>query len=417
MKAELILGGIGDLATVARGPVPRVGDCAADLARIDGAALAIDGGRFVFVGTARRARREVTLRSGGRALDLGGAAVVPGFVDAHTHLLFAGDRADELADRVHGATYRELARRGGGIYSTVRRTRHASDARLLSEAGARLGRMALNGTTTVEVKSGYALDHGGELRLLLLVPRLARRSGMRLVPTYLGAHAYPPGPPGSRPRYVRSILERTLPAVARARLAKFCDVFCEPGFFDLATSERILRRAASLGLGLKIHAEEFVRSGGAALATRLRVRSAEHLLEASPRDRAGLARAKVIAVLLPLTPLTSTQGARSPGREMVDARVPVALGSDLSPNSWVESMPLVIAHAVYSARLTPSESIVAATVNAAYAIGVADTAGTISVGRSADLAAFDLDSVEKIPYRIGAVPSHVYRRGIRISPS
>ena len=417
MKAQLIVDGIADLATVARGAVPRRGDSAGDLARIPDGALAVDAGRFVFVGRSSTMRREVTLRPGGQRLDVRGGCVVPGFVDAHTHLLFAGDRSDELAQRVQGVSYREIARRGGGIFSTVRRTRRASDRSLVASALARLGRMAAHGTTTLEVKSGYALSHAGEIRLLRLIPTLARRSGLRLVATYLGAHAPAPGPAKTRAAYLSMILRQTLPEVARRRLARFCDVFCEPGFFDLATSEKVLRSARSLGLGLKIHADEFSAYGGAALAARLSVRSAEHLLETPPREMRSLARAEVTAVLLPGTAFAATDRGRSPGREMVDAGVAVALGSDLSPSSWVESMPLVLAHAVYSAHLTPSEAIVAATVNAAHAIGVADVAGSIAVGRTADFAAFEVDSAEKIPYRIGIDPSHVFRRGICVSPS
>ncbi|HEV2165786.1 MAG TPA: imidazolonepropionase [Thermoplasmata archaeon] len=417
MKADLLVDGIGDLATISGAAGPRVGDSAGDLARIEDAAVAVADGRFVFVGTSRRAAREVLLRSGGRRLDLGGGAMLPGFVDAHTHLLFAGDRSNELAERVRGATYQEIARRGGGILSTVRATRRASLAELFGSARARLTRMASHGTTTAEVKSGYALTDPGERRLLQLIPRLARSTGLRLVGTYLGAHAYPSAGKSARDAYVRSILHRTLPAVARGGLARFCDVFCEPGYFDVATTGRILRTAAALGLGLKVHADEFSASGGAELAATLSARSAEHLLATKAPGRTRLSRAGVTAVLLPATPFTSTNGVRSPGREMVDAGVAVALGTDLSPNSWVESMPLVLAHAVYSAHLTPAEAIVAATANAAHAIGEEGSAGSISVARSADFVTFDLDSVEKIPYRIGVEPARVYRRGIRISSS
>jgi imidazolonepropionase len=412
VRADLLLDGIGDLATVADVPPPLTGDRAGDLGRIADAAVAIADGRFVFVGPSRAARREVRLRRGGRRLDLGGASVVPGFVDAHTHLLFAGDRSAELAEKVHGASYTEIAAHGGGLYSTVRATRRASSAVLLKDAARRLARMAAHGTTTAEVKSGYALSHSGELRLLGLVPSLARASGLGLVPTYLGAHAVPPGPPGTRERYVREIVARTLPAVARRRLAPFCDVFCEPGFFSVDEARTILTAARRLGLGLKVHADEFEPSGGARLAAELGALSAEHLLATPAADLEALARARVSAVLLPATPFASMTGTRSPGREMVDANVPVALGSDLCPNSWVESMPIVLAHAVYSARLTPAEALVAATANAAHAIGAADRAGSIAVGRPADLAVFDLPSVEEIPYRIGCDPALVYRQGI-----
>jgi imidazolonepropionase len=417
IRADLLLDGIGDLATMAVGTPPFSGDRAGDLARVPDAAVAIEGGRFVFVGSARQAHRQVRVRRGGRSVDLGGASVVPGFVDAHTHLLFGGDRVDELTWKLRGMGYAEIARRGGGLYSTVRATRRASAAELTREAAARLARMASHGTTTAEVKSGYALSHDGELRLLGIVPVLAERSGLSLVPTYLGAHAVPPGPAGTRERYVEEIVRRTLPVVARRHLARFCDVFCEPGFFSVEETRRILSAAIALGLGAKVHADEFELSGGARLAAELHARSAEHLLRTPSEDREALARAGVTAVLLPATPFASLSGSRSLGREMVDAGVPVALGSDLCPNSWVESMPIVLSHAVYSARLTPAEAIVAGTANAAHAIGAADRAGQVAVGRPADLAVFDLPSVDSIPYRIGSKPVRVYRQGIPVSLS
>jgi len=417
IRADLLLDGIRDLATVSGASLPLAGDRAGELGRIEDAAIAVSDGLFSYVGSSRRARREVRVRRGGRTIDLGGASVVPGFVDAHTHLLFGGDRSDELLWKVEGLGYGEIVRRGGGLYSTVRATRRASSEALTAAALARLGRMASHGTTTAEVKSGYALSHSGELRLLELVPTLSARSGLSLVPTYLGAHAVPPGPAGTRERYVEEIVRRTLPAVAARKLAAFCDVFCEPDFFSVEESRRILVTALSLGLGAKIHADEFELSGGARLAAELRARSAEHLLQTPSADREALARAGVTAVLLPTTPFASMSGTRSLGREMVDAGVPVALGTDLCPNSWVESMPIVLAHAVYSARLSPAEAIVAATANAAHAIGAADRAGAIAVGRSADLAVFDLESVERIPYRIGSKPVQVYRQGIAVSLS
>jgi imidazolonepropionase len=341
--------------------------------------------------------------------------VVPGFVDAHTHVLFAGDRHGEAELKVRGRSYGEIAASGGGLFATVRATRRASDARLLEATAARLRRMASFGTTTVEVKSGYALNHSGELRLLRLIPMLARRTGLRLVPTFLGAHAVPPEYRGRADAYLDRMVEQTLPAVARLRLARYCDVFCEPGFFTPPQSERLLRAALALGLGAKIHADEFVRSGGAQVAARLRVASADHLLAASGSDRQALARAGVTAVLLPVTPFASMASFPGVGRAMVDAGVPVALGSDLSPNSWVESMGIVLSHAVYGARLTPAEALTAATVNAAHAIGVGGEAGSIAVGRSADFSVFPTESVEEIPYRVGAIPERVYRQGNSVS--
>ena len=416
-RADLLVTDIGDLVTLETGPIPRVGAAMRELGRVARGAIAVDAGRFVYVGSEARCRREVRLRKGGTQWSAGGGTVVPGFVDPHTHALFAGDRAAEIDLKIGGASYTEIARHGGGLFQTVRATRRASTALLLRSTEARLTRMAAMGTTSCEVKSGYALTPSGERRLLSLVPHLARRTGLRLVPTFLGAHAVPPEYSGRPDDYVSALIREALPVIARRHLADFCDVFCEPGFFDVPQTERLLLAAQSVGLGLKVHAEEFVRSGGAALAAHLGCRSADHLLEASETDRQALASAGVTAVLLPVTPFASFAHRSSPGREMVDSGVPVAVGTDLSPNSWVESMPLVLSHSVYSARLTPAEALTAATVNAAHAIGLSGEAGMIAVGRPADFVTFDVPSAERIPYRFGLTPERVYRRGIRFPPA
>jgi imidazolonepropionase len=416
-RADLVVTDIGELATLGPGPVPRVGSAMEELGRISRAAIAVENGQFVFVGTEAQCKRDVRLRTGGTRWSAGGRTVVPGFVDPHTHLLFAGDRVAEIELKIRGASYAEIARQGGGLFQTVRATRDASNDELLRSTEARLRRMAAMGTTACEVKSGYALTPAGERRLLTLIPILARRTGLRLVPTFLGAHAVPPEYADRPDNYISALIAQALPAIARAHLADFCDAFCEPGFFTVAQTERLLLAARAAGLGLKVHADEFVRSGGAALAARLGCRSAEHLLASSEGDRRVLASAGVTAVLLPVTPFASFAHSASPGREMVDAGVPVAVGTDLSPNSWVESMPLVLSHSVYSARLTPAEALTAATVNAAHAIGLSGEAGTIAVGRPADFVAFDVPSVEHIPYRFGLAPDRVYRRGDRVSPA
>ena len=415
IRAELVVRDLAEVATLARGPVPRVQEAMGDLGTIVDGAVAVDRGRVVWVGPERRLAGEVRLAEGGRTVRGGAGTAVPGFVDAHTHVLFAGDRAQELPLKAAGASYAEIARRGGGLLSTVRATRAASDDRLLRETAARLEGMAATGTTSVEVKSGYALDHAGELRLLRLIPRLARRTGLRLVPTYLGAHAVPPEFAHRPDAYVAAIVRRTLPAVARGRLARFCDVFCEPGFFTVAQTERVLRAARELGLGLKVHADEFVASGGARLAARLHAASADHLLATPDADRRRLARAGVSAVVLPLTAFASSTARRSPARELVDAGAAVALGSDCSPNTWVEGIPGVLAGAVHAGRLTPAEALTAATVNAAHAVGL-DDAGTIEVGRPADLAVFPVRSADLLGYRFDVRPRVVLRQGKPVSP-
>ena len=409
--ADRIYSGIRELATLQGTPGPRRGEAMRELGRVDDAAVAVHRGSFVWVGPRRRHRREVRLARGGQEVDLGGACVIPGLVDAHTHLLFAGDRAAELPLKLAGRSYLEIGRAGGGLLSTVRATRAASASELRRGALDRLGRMRAAGTTSAEVKSGYALTAAGELRLLGLVPGLARSSGVRLVPTFLGAHAIPPEFAGRPDAYVDLLVDRVLPRIAGRRLARFCDVLVEPGYFSVAQAARLLRAAVHWGLGVKVHAEEFLHSGGARLAARIGARSAEHLLVATADDRDRLAAAGVIAVLLPLTPFASLSGCRSPGRELVDAGVPVALGTDLSPNSWVESMGLVLAHSVYSARLTPAEALCAATVNAAHAIGLEEVAGQVAPGRPAEFVAYDVPTLEGIPYRIGDVPTLVSRQG------
>ncbi len=415
IRADLVVTEVGEVATLAVGPVPRTGAALGELGIVRDAAIAIDGGRVAWVGPSRARAREVRPRAGARTVSAEGGVVVPGFVDAHSHVLFAGDRAFELPLKAGGASYAEIAAAGGGLYATVRDTRAASDREILEESADRLARMASHGTTSVEVKSGYALDVAGELRLLRLIPRLARRTGLTLVPTFLGAHAVPEEYAGRADAYIDRLVRGALPVIAREGLARFCDVFCEPGFFTPAQSERLLTAAASLGLGVKIHAEEFVLSGGAALAARLHATSADHLLAASDADRRALAAAGVTAVLLPLTAFASSPAGRVPGREMVDAGVPVALGTDCSPNAWVESMPLVLAHAVHRGRLTPAEALSAATVNAAHASGLVG-AGTLAVGAPADLAIFPFASVSQLGYRFDARPASIYRQGKPVSP-
>ncbi len=413
--ADLVVTDLAEAATLARGPVPRTGAAMSELSRVPRAAVAVTQGRFAWVGPERRLAREVRLRTGGRKISGRGGTLVPGLVDPHTHALFAGDRAFELPLRSAGASYSEIARRGGGLFATVRATRRATDARLLAETEPRLRRMAGWGSTSIEVKSGYALTHAGELRLLRLVPRLAARVGVTLVPTFLGAHAVPPEYRGRADAYVDLLVRRTLPVVAAERLARFCDVFCEPDFFSVRQSERLLRSALALGLGAKIHAEEFVLSGGARLAARIRATSADHLLATTRDDATRLARAGVTAVLLPSTAYSASAARRSPARELVDAGVPVALGTDLSPNAWVEGMPLVAALAVHGGRLTPAEALTAATVNAAHAIGLPDR-GTVAVGRPADFAILPIPSADRVGYRFDAIPAAVYRQGKPVSP-
>lgn len=415
MRVDLVLTGFDEVVTLEAGSVPRIGKEMQELSRIDRGALAIARGRVAWTGKASLLRAEVTLRKGGRVHEYPGGTALPGFVDPHTHLVFAGSREEEVAQKVVGKSYLEIARGGGGLFKTVRETREAPEEELWAQARFRLQRMVRWGTTSLEVKSGYGLSLDSEMKLLRTIRRLSTPGGPRIVPTFLGAHAFPPEFRRKTEEYVRDLVSRQIPAVARSGLARFCDVFCEVGFFSPADSERILRAATQEGLKAKIHADEFTDRGGAEVAARVGAVSADHLLETGARGRRALAEAGVTAVLLPLTPFASLSRRSSPGREMVDEGVPVAIGTDLSPNSWVESMPLVIAHAVYGARLTPEEAVTAATVNAAHAIGLTD-AGRLSPGSPADITVFDLPGVEHLSYRPGALPPvAVYLRGKKVA--
>ncbi len=417
LRADLLLTGFSEAATLAGPPGPRRGEALGELSIVEDAAIACDRGTVVWVGPERRLHREVRPRSGARRRSFPGGVALPGFVDAHTHVLFAGSRESEIGRKVRGESYLSIAASGGGLYRTVRETRAASPQLLFREARARLTRMLSWGTTSAEVKSGYCLDLEGELKLLRLLPRLARATGMTLVPTFLGGHAYPPGAEGDHEGYLRELTDRMIPRVAEERLARFCDVFCEKGFFSAGESERVLRAGLAHGMGAKIHADEFSVTGGAGVAARLPAVSADHLLETPASDRDALARAGVIAVLLPVTPMASLASSRSLGREMADQGVAVALGSDLSPNSWVESMPMVLGHAVHGGRLTPSEAIVASTVNSAYASGLGGVAGEIVPGRRADLVIFDLPGAEHLAYRWGTYPPKaVFLAGREVLP-
>ena len=403
-SVDLVLDGFDQVATMAGPPGPRRGEALGELGVIEDGAVACCAGWIERVGPRRKLARAVRLRPGAVRRSFPGGIAVPGFVDAHTHVLFHGSREGELERKVRGASYLTIAQEGGGLFRTVRETRAATPRELLREAEARLLRMLRWGTTSVEVKSGYGLDLATERKLLRLVGPLATATGMTLVPTFLGAHAYPPERARDHARYLRELTQVMIPAVAREHLASFCDVFCEEGFFSAREADRVLRAGLSHGLLAKVHADEFTVTGGARVAAKLGAWSADHLLETPRRDREALARAGVLAVLLPVTPLASLASTRSLGREMADEGLAVALGSDLSPNSWVESMPVVLGHAVHAGRLTPSEALVAATVNAAYASGLGGTAGELRPGRRADVAIFDLPNPDHLAYRWGTVP-------------
>ncbi len=333
-------------------------------------------------------------------MDAANKAVLPGFVDSHTHFVFGGYRADEFAWRLGGESYMEIMNRGGGIANTVRATRKASKDELARLGLKRLDSMLSFGVTTVEGKSGYGLDHDTEIKQLEVMKRLDGIHPVDIIPSFLGAHAVPPEFKGRSDEFIDLII-RMLPEIVEGKLAEFCDVFCEKNVFSVDQSQRLFLKAKALGLKLKIHADEMVQLGGSELAAKVGAVSADHLLKASDRGIINMARAGVVATLLPLTAFgLKEEFAR--GRHMIDQGCAVALATDLNPGScFSESIPLVFALACLYMDLTPEEALTALTINGAAAIGRAHTIGSIDKGKLGDLVILEFPSYRFIPYHIG----------------
>ncbi|MBQ8089207.1 MAG: imidazolonepropionase [Pyramidobacter sp.] len=348
--------------------------------------------------------------------DCGGACMIPGFVDPHTHICFAARRESEFMMRLEGKSYLEILAAGGGILSSVNAVKAASEDELL-DATLENVLSALNfGTTTMEVKSGYGLDTAEELKMLRVIGRLAEETPLDIVPTFMGAHAVPP-PYKKRPDgYVDLIVDEMLPAVKAQGIACACDVFCETGVFTVEQSRRILKKARELGFALRIHADEVDDTGGAALAAELGVLSAEHLLAAHPDNLAKMARAGVIANVLPATAY-SLRKPYADARRMIDLGVPVALATDCNPGScFCESMPFVFGLAVMNMGLTVNEALTACTMNAAWSVGMADRVGSLEAGKQADFLLLDGESPAALAYHAGANPvAEVYKKGICVA--
>jgi len=376
---------IGLLATLA-GSTPRTGAAMRDLqTRVD-AAVAASEGRIVWVGPDAELDRAVTLTSDATVLDAGGAVVVPGLVDPHTHLVFAGDRDDELRRRLAGASYREIAASGGGIVRSVSATRAASVEELAAGVEGRLDEMLLCGTTTAEVKSDYGLETAAEIRSLEAIQLAASAHPVTVVPTFLGAHEVPLDYRDRRGDYVDLVVDEMIPAVAETGLAEFADVFCEEGVFTVEESRRILLASREHGMKLRIHADELVWTGGAELAGELGVRSADQLGFVSAAGMDALAGVSCVATLLPAASFYLRLGHYAPARALIDAGVPVALASDVNPGGGLSpSLPFAMAVGCFTMGLALEEALAAVTVNAAFSLDRQDEIGTIEVGKKADL--------------------------------
>ena len=396
----LLIRGCAELLTLG-GPVPRRGRALRELGIIRDGAILIRDGRIAAAGTRRRIE---SLRESRRArkLDLGGRILLPGFVDSHTHLVFAASRASEYEMRIAGASYERIARAGGGILSSVRNLRRASSAELKSRALVNLAEFAAHGTTTIEAKSGYGLDWASERKSLLLLRELEHDQALDIVRTFLGAHVVPPEFRRRADEYVELICRRWIPQVAIENLAEFCDVFCDRGAFTLAQARKILTAARACGLRLRIHAEQLARTGAARLAVELHAASADHLERLTPADIRALAKSDVTCTMLPGCCFHLGLAHYGPARKLIDAGAIVALATDFNPGtSPTLSMPMILSLACKQMRMTPAEAISAATINPAYSLGRQDTVGSLEVGKFADLAVFDLASYREIPYYFG----------------
>jgi imidazolonepropionase len=390
------------VATCAGPARARIGAEMRDAAVRQNVAVAVNGGTIAAVDDQAVLERRFPNAS---RIECGGHLLTPGLVDSHTHAIFGRARYEEQEMRALGADYMEIARRGGGIHSSVRDLRARDDNELAALAGARLGRLASYGVTTVEVKSGYGLSVESELRTLRVIRRLATELPMRIVPTWLGAHEIPlehREHANGREEYVRLLLGEMLPAVAAEGLARFADVFCERGVYTPDESRRILSAAREAGLLLKLHADELSSSGGAELAGELGAVSADHLAAVSDAGIAALAKAGTVATLLPGTMLFLGKTAHAPARRLIDAGVPVALATDFNPGtSPTVNFPLILTLGVSQLRLSASEALIAATVNGAAALALADRVGQIAPGFSADLALWDAEDLRELPYWYG----------------
>jgi len=365
---------------------------------LDDGAVAVDDGTIVAVG---RTGEVLAEHSGTVNIDASNRIVTPGFIDPHTHFVFAGSRETELELKIKGAGYLEILQRGGGILHTVHDTRAASKIQLFQTCKKRSENILLHGTTTIEAKSGYGLTLEDEIKSLEIIKQIDEQGPLSLVPTFLGAHAIPSEYQIRTSEYVNQICDDWIPEVAGRGLARFCDVFCEKGVFEIADSRRILESGKRAGLLPKIHADELYPLGGAELAAEVGAVSADHLLYASDAGLEQMKQAGVIATLLPAAPLTLMLDRYADARKIIAHEVPVALGSDLSPSCWLENQQLVIALACYKLKMTPAEAIIAATINAAHAIRKAHEIGSIEVGKKADLTVFDVPDFRFLGYRFG----------------
>src|SRR6266853_2891573 len=400
---SLLICGASQLLTL-RGHGPRRGDSLSNLGLIAGGGLLVRDGLIAAVGTRAEVEKLPEARTAEK-IDLGGRVALPGFVDAHTHLIHAASRAEEYELKIAGASYEEIARKGGGILNSVNKLRAATSEALKKRAHAALKQFAAYGTTTVEAKSGYGLDVASELKILRLHKELAAEQPLEIVSTFLGAHAVPAeyrGKTGGAERYIQLIEQNLLPEIGEGRLAEFCDVFCDRGAFSVAQSKRVLQAGRQWGLAPRLHAEQLSRTGAARLAILMRAASCDHLEKVNKSDILALGKSDTVATLLPGCDFHLGLKQYAPARALIEAGAIVSLATDYNPGtSPTLSMPMILSLACTPLRMTPAEAITAATVNAAYALRREKTMGSLEVGKQADIAVFEVADYREIPYYFG----------------
>jgi imidazolonepropionase len=392
---------IGQLATLAGSPRPRVGAELRELGLIKNAVLVVENGRILAAGAYSQLCSSI--RKDAEIIDAQQRLVTPGFVDAHTHLVFAGNRAAEFEQRLAGATYQEIAAAGGGIRSTVKLTRAATETELLAAARRHRDWMLRCGVTTIEAKSGYGLDRATELRMLRVLKRLNEEGPATIVPTLLAAHTVPEEFSAARGEYVRWIVEELIPEVAEAGLARYCDAFCDDHAFTVEESRTVLTAARRQGLGLRVHAEQFRPGTGAALAAELGAATADHLEVADGAVMALLRAAGVQPVLLPGSVFALSRTNYPAAREMIDRGLAIVLATDFNPGSSpVASMPFILSLACLQIHVTPAEALCAATINAAYSLGLGHDRGSLETGKRADFAIHEFADYRELAYFIAS---------------